>query len=134
MHTVHFPQETKNGFIAAAMGLMFSVDDYTAKLTEGEQMIIDTFFETLQWDSATANPTVDLVSYGNLMTLANFNERWVYKGSVTTPPCATNVYWNVVSTIYPVKQKYVDQFKTQLAKVTGLDKTGNWREIQPING
>jgi carbonic anhydrase len=103
MHTVHYPRETKNDFIAAAMGLMFSVNDYTADLTPGERMVIDTFFDTLRWDITTSNPTVDLVAYGNMMNLANFNERWTYKGSVTTPPCATNVYWNVVSTVYPIR-------------------------------
>lgn len=142
MHTVHYPNETKNGFIAAAMGVMFSVDNYNVNLTEGEQMVIDTFFETLRWDQYIAgagnwnwDSVVDLVAYGDLMNLVNFNNRWIYKGSVTTPPCATNVYWNVLSTVYPVKQKYVDEFVNyQLAKVTGLKTAGNWREVQKIDG
>ena len=38
MHTVHFPdpnnkENTKEGFIAAAMGLFFSVKDYTKTVT-----------------------------------------------------------------------------------------------------
>jgi hypothetical protein len=61
----------------------------------------------------------------------NLHERWTYKGSVTTPPCKTNVYWNVARTIYPVKQRHVDLFKKQLARTDGLDKTGNWRVIVP---
>jgi len=62
----------------------------------------------------------------------DMRNRWTYKGSVTTPPCAENVYWNVLKTIYPIKQKYVDQFNKQLARKAGLEKTGNWRVIQPF--
>jgi len=65
------------------------------------------------------------------MMMFDMRNRWTYKGSVTTPPCAENVYWNVLKTIYPIKQKYVDQFKKQLARQPGLEKTGNYRVILP---
>lgn len=137
MHTVHYPRVVENGFIAAAMGIIFSVEDYTAELTQAEQMVIDTFFDTLKWDDMTdEGPTVDLVTYGNLMELVDNRNRWVYKGSVTTPPCATSVYWNVLSTIYPVSQRHVRLFKEQLnrGEEGKLDEYGNWREIQEIDG
>ena len=134
MHTVHYPEETKEGFIAAALGIVFSIENYTAKLSWAEERIIDTFFDSLQFDDTTAagvtGPVIDMVTYGNLMQMVDFNNRWVYKGSVTTPPCATNVYWNVLQTIYPVKAKHVELFKEQLDKVTGLKDAGNWRLIQ----
>jgi len=70
------------------------------------------------------------------MMMVDMQNRWTYRGSVTTPPCATAVYWNVLRTIYPLKPKHLDQFKLQLAKNTdqnpSLLLTGNWREIQPI--
>ena len=137
MHTVHYPPETKNGFIAAAMGIIFSVEDYTADLSKAEEMVIDTFFDSLKWgDMTEEGPTVDIVTYGNLMEMVDNKNRWIYKGSVTTPPCATAVYWNVLSTIYPVKQKHLDLFKKQLDRGEDgkLDELGNWREIQEING
>ena len=137
MHTVHYPSETKNGFIAAAMGIIFSVEDYTADLSKAEEMVIDTFFDSLKWgDMTEEGPTVDIVTYGNLMEMVDNKNRWIYKGSVTTPPCATAVYWNVLSTIYPVKQKHLDLFKKQLDRGEDgkLDELGNWREIQEING
>jgi hypothetical protein len=34
-----------------------------------------------------------------------------YTGSVTIPPCAQTVFWNVVAKVYPIKQKYLDLFK-----------------------
>ena len=133
MHTVHYPEETKEGFLAAALGIVFSVEDYTANLSWAEERIIDTFFDSLQFDDESAEnegPTVDMVTYGNLMMMVDFNNRWVYKGSVTTPPCATNVYWNVLHTIYPVKAEHLALFEGQLDKVDGLKDAGNWREIQ----
>lgn len=131
MHTVHYPTEVKEGFIAAAMGIVFSVEDYTAELTWAEERIIDTFFDSLQMDDETeAGPNVDMVTYGNLMQMVDMNNRWVYKGSVTTPPCAENVYWNVLSTIYPIKAEHLALFEAQLDRTVGLKAAGNWREIQ----
>ena len=63
MHTVHLTQATWDNVAAndagkswtgqegdvgaAAVGLMFSVEDYTANLTWSEQKIIDSFFDSL---------------------------------------------------------------------------------------
>ena len=59
MHTVHFPYDKENpkikktGFIAAAMGLMFSVDDASRSFEDWEVKIIDDFFDSLKWDVTT---------------------------------------------------------------------------------
>ena len=140
MHTVHLANDDKtsgtdnNGITHAAMGLIFSVNDHNANLSDAQVKIIDTFFETLQW-SKTNDPQVDMVTYGDLMMMADMENRWIYKGSVTTPPCHRYVYWNVVKTIYPVKQKHLDLFKKQLARGDGgkLVTQGNWREVQPVD-
>jgi len=63
--------------------------------------------------------------------MVNMQDRWTYRGSVTTPPCATAVYWNVLRTVYPIKAAHLAGFKKQLARSPGLAKYGNWREIQP---
>jgi carbonic anhydrase len=115
MHTVHFPdpnnkENTKEGFIAAAMGLFFSVKDYTKTVTPAQEAIVDEFFDSLQWTVTDKNPKVDEVTYGKLMMMADMNNRWTYTGSVTTPPCAQNVYWNVLRTVYPIKKRHLDQF------------------------
>lgn len=54
---------------------------------------------------------VDRVGYGQLLSALDTDERWVYKGSVTTPPCATTVYWNVISKIYPVRVSDFNKYK-----------------------
>jgi len=59
--------------------------------------------------------------------------RWIYKGSVTTPPCDKFVYWNVARTILPISKKHLAMFKHQLARPgTNLDVIGNYRNVQPI--
>jgi hypothetical protein len=91
------------------MGIIFSVNEFTARISDDDQAIIDDFFDSLKFDDFN-NPEVPLVPYGQLMMMVDTKFRWVYKGSVTTPPCARYVYWNVLRTIYPIKQRHVDGF------------------------
>jgi len=133
MHTVHLPTggaAAQNGFIASAVGLFFSVNDYDKSVTAEQVELIDEFFDALQWTTTDTSPKVGLVPYGQLMMMADTDNRWTYVGSVTTPPCAQNVYWNVLRTVYPVKQRHLDQFKNQL-KRSGLEKYGNFRDVVP---
>ena len=66
------------------------------------------------------------------MMMVDTDNRWIYKGSVTTPPCDTFVYWNVLQRVYPIKQRHLDQFLLQL-KRGKLDVIGNYRETQEID-
>ena len=143
MTSIHTPSEVKEDFLGAAVNILFSstAEKVTADLTEAEVIIIDTFFTSLQWDveDQEVDPVVDLVSYGNLMELVDFNNRWAYKGSQTAPPCFTHYYQNVLSTVYPIKEAHVELFKKVLKKTTTaggdtLDVVGNYRDIQEIDG
>lgn len=49
MHTVHEALQPANDIGFAAVGILFSVDKYTADLTKSQQKIIDQFFDSLQW-------------------------------------------------------------------------------------
>lgn len=112
MHTVHYPSEKEgSGYIAAALGIMFSVDKHNARLTAPERMVIDNFFESLLWDKVKGPVVSNLVTYGDLINVVDFHNRWIYQGSVTTPPCAQKVFWNSLSTIYPISQRTLDNFK-----------------------
>jgi len=57
------------------------------------------------------NPTSPSINYGELIMSVDTDNRWVYKGSVTTPPCAQTVYWNVVGKVYPIKEKHLNYYK-----------------------
>jgi len=85
------------------MGIIFDVKYHTAKISWAEQQVIDTFFGNLKWEEDEEHPVVDVVNYGALMGMIDFNNRYTYRGSVTTPPCARFVHWNLASTIYPIK-------------------------------
>lgn len=127
---------------------MFSVNNYNAELSWAQKRIIDNFFDSLQWDArlpdnedgslgALTDPTVDLISYGDMLNYVfDIENRWVYKGSFTTPPCTTGVYWNVLSTVYPISQKHLDLFLGQLGRNEDYDLVtfGNNRNIQEIDG
>ena len=77
-----------------------------------EQKILDNFFDSLKWDSSGDIQKVEEVPYGDLMMMVDMDNRWTYKGSVTTPPCAQNVYWNVLQTVYPIRQSDLNNFKS----------------------
>jgi len=54
---------------------------------------------------------------------------------MTTPPCQGNVLWNVIKKVYPVKEKHLTQFQSQLGRQSAYDlkTTGNNRVTQPID-
>jgi carbonic anhydrase len=47
---------------------------------------------------------------------------------MTTPPCQAGIYWNVLSTVYPIKEDHLDQVRRFLATDPKLKK-GNFRKI-----
>jgi len=81
------------------------------------------------------NPIVPMVNYGELINHLNTSYRWVYKGSVTTPPCATYVYWNVIATVMPIKERHLNLFKSIITKKSPsyVGPNGNYRVIVPLD-
>ena len=101
---------------SSAISILFSVDYYNAQLSKRQQGVIDSFFDKLNW-------TIDDLEMSQMTSIFDFDNRWIYKGSMTTPPCSTFVYWNVLSTVYPISQEHADQFK----------ENGNFRNVQLID-
>jgi carbonic anhydrase len=121
MHTVHFPED--NGeVIAAAVGIIFDTKNYDQSISVEDTALIDRFFEGITVEERGKNnqgvkntkTKVDEVTYGDLMLMVDNNNRWTYRGSVTTPPCATLVYWNVMRQVYPIKEAQLEKFKKML--------------------
>ena len=54
-------------FPDAAYAIMFSVKNFNVNLTHTQQLVIDHFFESLQFDNTAKDPLVSMVAFGNLM-------------------------------------------------------------------
>jgi carbonic anhydrase len=102
MHVVHFPKEAKAGLIASAVGIIFDTKFSDPSISNTTVAIIDRFFDAMRLDQ-TNDPVVPEIPFGDLMAAIDTNNRWVYKGSLTTPPCSKLIYWNVVGKVYPIK-------------------------------
>ena len=64
------------------------------------------------------NPEQQLngVTFGDLSKMFNFQHRWIYKGSDTTPPCRGGVYWNILKDIYPITGSVRSKIADKLQK------------------
>lgn len=134
MHTVHFPKEPQAGIVASAVGVIFDTTRYDRSVSVETVEIIDNFFESLRLDLSN-DPLVQEIPFGELMARIDLKNRWVYKGSLTTPPCTKLIFWNVVAQVYPIKQRHLDLFRNQLGRgANNLRTTGNFRVNSPING
>jgi hypothetical protein len=74
MHTVHLAQEHNEtaNIKYAAVGVFFSVKDYSKDISTAENDTVKQFFNHLKFD-AEGEPIVDIISYGKLMSLVNFD-------------------------------------------------------------
>jgi carbonic anhydrase len=86
--------------------VFFSVSNYSPNITDAERSILNTFFQQLRFE--TENPQVPRVSLGELMKLVDWENRWIYKGSHTIPPCEQYVYWNVIQKVYPIDAIFLE--------------------------
>jgi len=115
---------------------MFSVASPTALFCDkGCVQAIDNFFEDLKLDNA-GNPYIEKVRFGDAFMYFDTDNRFLYKGSTTDHSCSGTNWHDVCMTIYPIKQKHLDQYRnTYLAKspdtkwdaATGTG--GNYRNV-----
>lgn len=148
MHTVHLLDQPENSFFASALGLIFDTYDYDKSVTPEQVAIIDSFFDSLNMndldptDDSKLTTYVTDVPYGQLISMASTERRWVYKGSLTTTNCNEGIYWNVVAKVYPIKARHLDMFKRLIiaenkkvpVEQRKITEEGNYRKVQPIKG
>ena len=68
----------------------------------------------------------------DLLHAVNWNNRWSYSGSLTTPPCWGDIQHNVLAEILPIKQEHIDALrKFTEANAPGFyeETAGNYREV-----
>ena len=129
----HLAEEQDNdGIKFAYVSLFFSVEEYDRTITEAQNNTVRRFFEHLKFNDAS-EPIVDKIGLGQLLKMVNFEDRWVYKGTETFPPCEGLVYWNIPRRIFPIR---IDEF-ARFTKLMEKQKTrfggvGNNRALQDI--
>mmetsp|Transcript_25666 Transcript_25666/g.39479 ORF Transcript_25666/g.39479 Transcript_25666/m.39479 type:complete len:155 (+) Transcript_25666:1223-1687(+) len=84
------------------VSLLFDSKDYDKSLTMSEVEKFYDFFDEM--DLNVSNPLVSRLSLGTIMGIVDFSNRWVYKGSMTAPPCHQYVIWHVVQKVYPIRE------------------------------
>lgn len=85
----------------AGVAVFFDSERFDPTITEDQNATVERFFENLKFEDHT-EPTVDTVTLGKMMDVLEFEDRWTYKGSLTTPPCEQYVYWNIMRKVYPI--------------------------------
>ena len=95
-----------------------------------QEWYIDQFFNSLELNRDD-DPVVEQVKLGELMSVVDAKNRWVYQGSFTSPPCTTGVYWNIVRSVLPLKTKHLEYFKKQLDRAgSNMRVIGSYRDTQ----
>ena len=80
-----------------AVSIFFSTDKFD-QISDENKAIVNNFFSNI-----LSNEKSD-VNLDGLMEIVDWNNRWIYKGSMTTPPCEQFVYWNIIKKVYPISQ------------------------------
>ena len=93
MHIVHMNtiDTDADKFIAAVVGVLFDVDN------SQQESFADVFFQKLLTTNEEIDFQTDFIDHLNMI------DRYVYTGSLTTPPYTENLLWNVIPRVIPIK-------------------------------
>ena len=122
MHIVNLSPDASE-FKAAVIGILFNVDE---SLTE--PTFADKFLQTLLNSTDSQSFQKDFLDH------LNFNKRFVFRGSLTTPPYTEGLLWTVLPEVVKIQQETIDLFQKQfeymgLSPIVGEPN----RSVQPLN-
>jgi len=130
----HNPSE----IISSLVAVWFSVEGYDRDISNEEMQILNDFYDSLNLDEnydQIDGLGLGHISFREAMDVLDYEDKYIYIGSGTTPPCALFVQRQVLHRIYPIEFKYVfyvkERFKRKKEEVGALT---NIRGIHPVNG
>ena len=133
MHIVNLNlnKETQEKFLGAVVGILFQVDDDSKNQ---EETFADKFFHKL-FHNEKVNLQDDFVKYLDL------NSRYVYRGSLTTPPYSEPILWNMLPEVVKIRPQTLAYFGDHEEVVDNFNDEGenihfgaSNRDLNPING
>lgn len=119
------------------VGLLFSVENYDKTINSNTNQTVQEFLHELRlkdlYDADEDHVETEKLNLGEMMNVVNFKRRWVYHGSLTTPPCSPVVYWNVIDFIFPIRDIEFEHVKEVMHKYHHhIGGSTSHRVIQPI--
>lgn len=141
LHIVHFPDRAAfdsdptlgSDIFASVIGVLFTANKEEATaLSNADQAALENFFESMLVDSSAADLTWS-VAVSNLAALLDTDNKWTYVGSLTTPPCTGDVYWQVLSNVYYIPEDLLWAFWGQMENSCGMID-GEEKCTYPVEG
>mmetsp|Transcript_39539 Transcript_39539/g.60385 ORF Transcript_39539/g.60385 Transcript_39539/m.60385 type:complete len:122 (+) Transcript_39539:440-805(+) len=86
------------------ISIFFSVNEFDRSVSVEENATLSDFFDDMNlmgYDHSNLGIET-LLPLSDLMTTMDFDDRWIYQGSSTAPPCARLVYRSLVRRVYPI--------------------------------
>lgn len=114
IHWVHMANDAtdETGYaVASALGIMFKVGASVSTEVDAASLAFWDWIKSdldtdTAVDSAEDKGAVE-TSMNALLQAVDWNNRWSYSGSLTTPNCLTGVQHNVLKTVLPVKEEHI---------------------------
>jgi carbonic anhydrase len=111
---------------------MFSVEEFDA-IEEVNNKTFQDFFRQFEFDNHE-DKVAPFFQIGKALNAIDYEQRWVYKGGISEPPCTQYVYWNVVRRIYPIEIERFQWYKDFMySKKKYLGTYKNNRKIQDVH-
>ena len=132
MHIVNLnlDKSTQDKFLAAVIGIVFNAECDE----DHEENFADRFFKKLFHDEP-----VDFNE--EFFQYINMGQRFVYRGSLTTPPYSEPLLWNMVEKVVPISKKTLHYFGQDKKVIKEYNPDGGKvqfggdnRKPMPVNG
>jgi len=116
IHVVHFTgdavyqtAENNGGYAGAVLGFLFDVNNNNGDV-KFRETYVDPLFDSMELDKTGSYKPAE-VKIGDFMNAVRNWNRWNYVGSLTTPPCSESINFNIITTVFPIRDTDLAKFK-----------------------